>query len=113
MNTTAPNQTSHPDPPEIHLLSSVFCILYSAFCLLLSTNVERPLQIDYFLCKTNPKRTQFKPNSPSPKAPTPPNYPPRAIRNLALSEVEGTRYEIRNLALSEVEGTKYKPNPIP
>jgi len=35
----------------------------SLFAYFPSTSVENPLQISYFLCKTNPIQTQFKPNS--------------------------------------------------
>jgi len=44
--------------------------------------------------KNEPKANPNKPNFRSPKLPTPPNSSPPAMRNLALSKVEGTKSEI-------------------
>jgi len=67
--------------------------------------------------KTNPKRTQNEPNFHSPKLPPLP-IPP-GIRNLALSEVEGTIYDIRHTTYEirntryAIRDTRYEPNSPP
>jgi len=71
--------------PVFCLLSPVFCILSSAalyICREPSTLVERTLQIDYFLCKTNPIFSEAKSTQPS--------FPQRIMKINGSGESEKT-----------------------
>jgi len=83
----------HPDPVQPFWLAALLMSRSLYLCREASTYVERTLQIDYFLCKTNPISTEAKTNLTLYTKKVYENFiPPRTMKNEPKTNPKRTQF---------------------